>query len=377
MLDHKSTPRRKRQIKTGKNPQVKRQRQQPPEEPLDQLKITDVNNDCLENIFDRLSIDDLLNVADANKWLRVAAASVYRRKYGRKEVTQGELNLNHPGSIRAFNKVNISGLKTCLRFVRCFGHNISHLRIDYLRSSRKEYTYLDRYVNEYCAEALIQIIYIQKSTILMDIPGKLFTNVQNLFITKSNVANRLAEILGWFPNLIHLVLNSNRIDGDSIGECFPRLTGLVICANFGRKTFINHENIVHAVRLNPQLRVIAIRDTSNDDRYPFMNLLEIASKNPSIISLALVKRHVRWTVDTEQFLQLAMALPHLRDLAINSQMLRTSDVIQFIRLAKHLEYLRIVKAEPSNQQLNELMTHIGDEWHSTPEYNWIILERNI
>lgn len=44
-------------------------------------KITNLNTDCMENIFERLDINDLVNVADSNKEFYIAVSEVYRRKY--------------------------------------------------------------------------------------------------------------------------------------------------------------------------------------------------------------------------------------------------------------------------------------------------------
>lgn len=44
-------------------------------------KITHLNTDCLEAIFENLSFNTLLNVADSNKHFFDAACRVFKRKY--------------------------------------------------------------------------------------------------------------------------------------------------------------------------------------------------------------------------------------------------------------------------------------------------------
>lgn len=56
------------------------------EEPARPTKIIDLNDDCLVKIFKSLNIEDLFNVAVANEWLRPAANSVYKRKFGAKKI---------------------------------------------------------------------------------------------------------------------------------------------------------------------------------------------------------------------------------------------------------------------------------------------------
>lgn len=49
-------------------------------------KITDINQLCLEHIFTHLDLNDLLNVADKNKYLKQATYIAFTRKYGGKSV---------------------------------------------------------------------------------------------------------------------------------------------------------------------------------------------------------------------------------------------------------------------------------------------------
>lgn len=49
-------------------------------------KITDLNCDCLENIFKYLEFDDLLNIADSSQQFYNAVCLVYKKEYANKEV---------------------------------------------------------------------------------------------------------------------------------------------------------------------------------------------------------------------------------------------------------------------------------------------------
>lgn len=91
-----------------------------------QLKIIGLNDDCLVKVFDYLSLLELFNVAIANEWLRPAAAAVYKRRFGGYPVT-----INKCCDVRGFipptspyksnDRIDIFGLKMCLRYLRCFG----------------------------------------------------------------------------------------------------------------------------------------------------------------------------------------------------------------------------------------------------------------
>lgn len=50
------------------------------------LKLTTINNDCKELIFDYLEWQDLINIADSSKQLYIAACGVFKRKYGNSKI---------------------------------------------------------------------------------------------------------------------------------------------------------------------------------------------------------------------------------------------------------------------------------------------------
>lgn len=46
--------------------------------------ITNLNNDCMEAIFEYLGFNDLCNIAESSKQFYVAACEVYKRNYAKK-----------------------------------------------------------------------------------------------------------------------------------------------------------------------------------------------------------------------------------------------------------------------------------------------------
>lgn len=91
-------------------------------------KIVDLNDDCLMAVFEVLDdLQSLFNVSIANEWLRPAARAVYRRKCGARKVKISGCN-NHRSNGRAelfvprrANRINVTGLKPALLYLRCFG----------------------------------------------------------------------------------------------------------------------------------------------------------------------------------------------------------------------------------------------------------------
>lgn len=364
----------KRRLKIAKNPPSKRRRQKQ----LTQLQITDVNTDCLENIFERLNIKDLLNVADANKWLRVAAVSAYRHKFGQKAVNLSGLNSSVTGINCTSNEVITYGLKKILQFVRCFGPVIQKLCINYSWSSRKNYTRLDRYVNEFCAETLNELEYREKRTILMEMPVKLFTNVDYLDIFESNLGNQFGEIMKSFPNVRHMKLYPVRIIGNSIEINIPHLVKLSIDLNFAKTNRINHKNVVEMVHMNPQLRSLCLSIPDCLPFFSFTHLLDIVNNNPLIAMLVVECGPKFGTVaNRKELLDLVNALPLLEKCFLDSFLLRFEDVIEFMDRAEHLKMFCFHFTEPKDQQFDALKTRLGNEWHSNNQYGMVKLERSI
>lgn len=103
-------------------------------EPLTrQTKLTNINLDCLEKVFMDLSLDDFINIAHANKDLKVAADLAFGRKFGKTnfELLRSNDHLYWIDDTTLKEFVEVPDMKSSLRLLRCFGHSISDLSIGY------------------------------------------------------------------------------------------------------------------------------------------------------------------------------------------------------------------------------------------------------
>lgn len=133
----------------------------------DEVKITDLNQLCLEHIFMNLNLEDLVNVADANEYLKSATMVVYRRK------SAGYLVIVTPGNVLHHSRDCFSGieirsdhilitkLKIIFQIFRCYGSMITKLELFYLERFYEEqfenYHHIMDYVNEFCAASLVSM----------------------------------------------------------------------------------------------------------------------------------------------------------------------------------------------------------------------------
>lgn len=109
------------------------------------ISLTDLNDDCLEHIFQYLSLEDLLNIADTNKQLKPAAELAFERRFKSGKLilcksTTTEILINKTERVKVI-------VGNPYRLLRCFGHLIPNQKI-INRSMLK-------YVSQYCRKSII------------------------------------------------------------------------------------------------------------------------------------------------------------------------------------------------------------------------------
>lgn len=171
-------------------------------------KITDLNDACLEHLFEYLNFQTLFNVADANEYLRPAAATVYKRHFGQFKVRlTGNSHVTSSRPIFVLDQLIVDQLKSILRFLRCFGSEITVLEIDTgFYTKKKQYEYINQYVNKYCADNLTSISFNLVPEISAEHFSKPFTNVQTVNVVAGSVGRYLPSFAEWFPNMRQLTL---------------------------------------------------------------------------------------------------------------------------------------------------------------------------
>lgn len=188
-----------------------------PQAPLDPnaKRIIDLNDHCLEKIFELLNFQSLFDVAISNEWLRPAASTVYKLRFDQYHVVvTGNAFITDRRPIFESDKIIIDQLKSILLFLRCFRSSITVLEIDsvfYLK--KKQYEYINQYVNKYCAESLVSISFESVPKITKEHFVKPFINVENVKI-KGGLEHYLASFADWFPNMRHLTFVPVNMHGE-------------------------------------------------------------------------------------------------------------------------------------------------------------------
>lgn len=190
------------------------------------VSFTDLNNDCLEYIFNFLNLNDLINIADTRVSFSSPATYAFRNKYGDRW-TQEIDNVNH------------------IRLLLHFGNYLTELSISGRGSSRNGINIDD--INNYAHHIILQ----------KKIP---FQNIARLEFCGSFGSN--IEI-NHFPNIRSLHFIDVSLDNPRIVERhFPLLEYLSV-KNSGktttnRSTYFTNENIRASMSLNSQLNNISL-----------------------------------------------------------------------------------------------------------------------
>lgn len=219
-------------------------------------KIVDVNNDCLESVFELLEFQDLINLAEANKHLSVAAEIVFARKLKKRSITV-EIGISFVlPDITIYDKeVCIRSPLLAVRVIRHFGQSISgiHLNIGTSSSLRKKFFV---HVNEYCYKTLnILSIFGNYSAIFAAVEHS-FENVEKFTSYMGTIESGCEHIIRLFPRVRQLTFTDNDIlNWKYIFQTFPHLDTFTL--NYRKKRipdFIQCDNIKTMTTLNPHIR---------------------------------------------------------------------------------------------------------------------------
>lgn len=226
--------------------------------PMPSTKIIDINNDCLERVFQFLEFRDLIMVSDANKWLRIAAETVFVRKLKRRMIV---IDMDHHSrctyDIGVYdNAIRIRLPLLAAKTIRLFATNISELYINMI--SLKKHFFV--HVNEYCHQTL-KILYIcgNHSTLFgaLDHP---FANVEEFVYAGGIIGPGSEHISRLFPRLRHLDLfECDVVDSKYIFQAFPHLdTFKALCSRLLKQNPFTNSDLRTITTLNPQLQAFSL-----------------------------------------------------------------------------------------------------------------------
>lgn len=346
------------------------------------VRITDLNKDCLEHILADFDVRDLFNVAVSNVWLRMAARSVYARKFSTKTVVidiYGSFHVRTRDTLTPAQTacwITIHDVRTCLKFLRCFGPVITKLQIGYYQSYSyiNHYDHVEQYVNEYCSESLISISYFHKS----DFPSRTFhlqrpfIKTERVHISHIDLNIQLPTLIEWFPNLRSLELFASRVDHHFIGASFQYLEQLIIKIYSRYVIDFSLENLSKFLRINPQLKSLNISITAPISS---RTILAIMSNNSLLSELIMNTGISCLDVNATELNQLAREHPLLQHADLTRFQLSADDAVSLIHQLSSLQHFRFILV--NHAEYDYLMQQLRNDWQSTVSHGWFDNIRNI
>lgn len=187
---------------------------------MNNTKITDLDNDCLEYIFKNLNINDLLSVADSAKHFKQAVELVFKSKSQQKTITLRADPHSEPVAVTQ-RYICVSDQLVSLKLLRHFGHLIINLDIEFVD---QQWVRVFQYLNQYCADSLekLKLYFVYGA---MESIQRPFSKLLVLEYSHCPLDNNSTELNTWFPRLRALaIINCRNISNpQNIKQYFPNL----------------------------------------------------------------------------------------------------------------------------------------------------------
>lgn len=288
--------------------------------------ITDLNDQCLEFVFKRLTAQIL--VAD--------------------------------------QMVLVSGLQMCLQFLRCFGRYTSKLSIQFGDSSRRYVNYINQYVNKYCTESLVHITFNRASESLKRFLRKPYPNLKSIYITESRLIKQLPQFNCWFPNVQRLELVFNAVDKKHADAHFPNLQELrlfLVGRYRLRNTLIKYMTCLLAKNSHIKCLDIDIQVQPAAGELNIGDFLTSIKGCSAITTLRTTYGFGFHAMHLSDLIELIRRFPFLVELDLKPYQFGIDDAISFTNQQSLLKFFRFTINRAS--KLNYLKTRPDDKWQSS------------
>lgn len=244
--------------------QVKRLKNDKETVPTLSTKLTDVNNDCLELVFEYLDVHDLINVAESSKCLRTAAIIVFGRNHKAKtlDITFDDFGLKRTYWPMLYRQIHAKGSSIkavmpgpVLKLLRIFGCLIQ--RINMVAGCRSRCAQVHKriygYINKYCSNTLKTITLWHEMEIGAAGKKKPLKGVEEVNLTMSEL--ELIDYRKFFPNVRRFCLTYAKFaDRKRFVAKYSRLEDFEIDYCYEGKLLLGKNDVKQIIRLNPGLR---------------------------------------------------------------------------------------------------------------------------
>lgn len=290
------------------------------------MKITDLNIDCIEQVFEHLKFSDLLSAADSNRRLRNCAKSHFRQTYKQKftfDLFHSTQNI-HDNSA----DIKVYGYSDSFKIARCFGTEIRDLEIKISQVDKigtKQMCHLAKYLSAFLPTIHILKVEVYKPMMVLrrnNAGNYAVTECELLPVIEHDEVNQNVDLVQLFPTVTELKFRlDNVFRFDNFANHFKYLESLSLRISFNNMNLSNC--FIIFLELNKQIKTLRIDFCRNIDT----NFVSLMVKYlPNIESLEIFGER--------SSINRMICMPHLKHLTIQS---KSRPITLFPFLCRQLE----------------------------------------
>lgn len=220
------------------------------------IKLIDLKYDCIRSILTYLNFSDLMNVANANVYLKEVACNVFYEKYRMEtfSINADRISIHGESESMPFISTVESPLNAVGTFFKHFGPMLTKLA--FFGSKDEFYAqWVENCIVKYCSGTLVEILLYNHVIELLSELRQPFPCVESVTIIQSRLSYNISKLEKWFPKMRKLkLIDSTTPNPACIEKHFPHLESLVIWLHGSRRGGFTKSNLNEIIRLNPNIQ---------------------------------------------------------------------------------------------------------------------------
>lgn len=216
----------------------------------DPLQLSDLNDDCLVEIFKYCTIDDLINIVDYDTYFIDAARSVFRKKFAK-------------NCIRVTTEFDID-YKTATwseKILKFFGCEIMKLSVNYNKGFHRFDEAMDKAILLQCRKSLLEIELTNPERFTMYGIEEPFQNVKVVSLVDGSFSKFITDFDKFFP-AAHTLKLKNLKSEDYRGKMKKNIKNYPVLKHFEIQRMGNQYEIEDPIskaiiKMNPQLKSLS------------------------------------------------------------------------------------------------------------------------
>lgn len=237
--------------------------------------LIDLKGGCLKKIWKYLSVQDLVNIAEASgitdqtikKWER-NTTDYARKRFQFARSIQKMFRKKYGTGVQIDCVDSKHTVEWNIKLLQHFGGIIVNLYVIYDNDDDRMAMLVDDAILSFCRESLCFLHLVNVDEDTMSTIWQPFPKVHNLILINGYLSTNLSQFNKWFPMMKLLKMNGMQFDKS---ECIEQHFSHLDVLNLSNETFVANEcneynsritdsNLKIAIQLNPQLTALKLAD---------------------------------------------------------------------------------------------------------------------